>query len=130
MTYYTTTIPTFDWCFEYHYAPLMYDIHQVAQGMNLRAWNQLREWNYKVPLTLNQALLGIIPPSSYQVLPETIQPLLVKNKDHPLFTDQFEVDLEGKQQDYEGICLLPNVPYSTLKRICKEKFEANEPMIF
>lgn len=130
MTYYAQSIPSFDWCYEYHYAPLMIDVYECTQSWTQRNWNQLQEWNYKTPLTLNQALLGIIPPSSFKVLPEAIQPLLEKNKDHPLFSDDFEVDLEGKQQDYEGICLLPNVPYTTLKRMCKEKYELNEPMIF
>jgi 5'-3' exonuclease len=130
MTYYAQSIPTFDWCYEFHYAPLMTDIYAFAHNCSQREWNQMQEWNYKQPLTLNQSLLGVIPPSSYAVLPASIQPLLVNNKDHPLFTEVFKVDYQGKQQEYEGICLLPNVSYNTLKTMCKDKYKAHDPIVF
>ena len=76
-------------------------------------------------------MIGIIPPSSFAVLPTSLQPLLVNNKDHPLFTETFEVDYEGKQQDYEGICLLPNVSYKTLKKMCIDENQTHfEPQSF
>jgi 5'-3' exoribonuclease 1 len=130
MTYYAQSIPTFDWCYEFHYAPLMTDLYEFANSCTQREWNQLQEWTYKQPLTLNQSLLGVIPPSSFAVLPPSIQPLLVNNKDHPLFTEVFKVDYQGKQQDYEGICLLPNVSYHVLKTMCKDKYKQHDPIVF
>ena len=130
LTYYAVTIPTFDWFFEYHYAPLMCDIFQTAKDMPLREWNQLQEWKFIPPLTLNQSLIGVIPPSSVDVLPPSIQPLLRKNAQHPLFIEEFKVDLDGKQQDYEAVCLLPNVNYNVLKALCKDNSKHQEPTTF
>jgi 5'-3' exonuclease len=121
LTYYTIAIPSYEWFYEYHYAPLACDIHATISKMVLWQWNKLQEWEYKPPLSLKQALLGVIPPSSYKVLPEDIQKILVTNKDNPLFSEEFTIDLEGKFQDYEGTCLLPNITYTQLKKLVKGK---------
>ena len=130
MAYYTKGIPTFEWCYEYHYAPLMTDVLEVCSKLTNTEWNSLQEWEFKPALTLNQALLGIIPPFSVDVLPATIQPILIKHASDDLFKDEFLIDYEGKHQDYEGICLLPNVPYAKLKRLCKETNVYFEPKIY
>jgi 5'-3' exonuclease len=130
MTYYTVKIPTFDWFFEHHYAPLMCDIYDTVKKMSLKEWNVLQEWHFEPALSLNQSLIGVIPPSSASVLPLSIQPLLQKNANHPLFIEKFEIDLDGKQQDYEAICLLPNVSYKVLKILCKDESKVYEPSIF
>ena len=79
LTYYTISIPSYDWFYTYHYAPLACDINAYIQTLSLRDWNALQEWTYKPPLTLKQSLLGVIPPSSSHVLPEEIQRILVKH---------------------------------------------------
>lgn len=129
MTYYLQGIPTFEWCYEYHYAPLMCDLYSYVNSLLPYEWNKLQEWKYKPPLTLNQALIGVIPPSSFAVLPPSIQPLLQRNAAHPLFSEKFEIDLQGKQQEYEAICLLPNVSYDTLRQMCKDTYKPHEPLI-
>lgn len=118
--YYSVSIPTFEWYFEYHYAPLMTDLHRFAKDSKISVWNDLQSWTFQPALTLNQALLGIIPPSSVNVLPTSLQPLLQRNAEHELFKEDFKVDLEGKQQDYEAVLLLPIVDYKTLKMMCKD----------
>jgi 5'-3' exonuclease len=128
--YYTTKIPSYDWAYEFHYAPFMKDMYEYVLSLSMTEWNDLQHFDFKQSLTLNQALLGIISPRSFEVLPASIQHLLLKNKDHPLFKDDFEVDYQGKAMDYEGVCLLPNVPYETLKVICKDKYLKNDPIVF
>ena len=128
--YYTTKIPSYDWAYEYHYAPFMKDMYEYVLSLFMTEWNDLQHFDFKQSLTLNQALLGIISPRSFEVLPASIQQLLIKNKDHALFKDDFEIDYQGKMMDYEGVCLLPNVPYETLKVICKDKYLKNFPIVF
>lgn len=130
ITYYVHKIPSYEWCYPYHYAPLMIDIYNIAKTFSYKEWLSIQSWNYKPALTLNQALLGVIPPSSYKVLPETLQPILLANKDHELFKEEFKIDLEGKQQDYEGVCILPTVSYQQLKRICKDTSKTNIPIVY
>ena len=117
--YYCNSIPTFDWYYEYHYAPLMIDIFATAKEMNTKEWNDLHEWNYKPALTLEQSLLGVIPPSSAAVCTDKVRDILIKKKNDKLFIEDFIVDVEGKQQEYEGVCLLPNIPYTSLKRMVR-----------
>ena len=107
----------------------MKDMYEYATSLTMSEWNDLQQWTYKPALTLNQALIGIISPKSFSVLPVSIQPLLINNQHHPLFLDNFEVDYQGKMQDYEGVCILPNVPYESLKLICKDKYVKNEPIV-
>ena len=128
--YYTMGIPSFEWCYPEHYAPMMIDLYHYSKSCDQKQWDAMQTFNYKPPLTLNQSLLGVIPPSSSKVLPASVQSILEKNANHHLFSEQFEVDLEGKQQDYEGICLLPNVSYTTLKRMCKDTSMSQEPTIY
>jgi 5'-3' exonuclease len=123
LTYYTISIPSYDWFFTFHYAPLAVDISATINNLSLREWNALQEWEYKPPLTLKQSLLGVIPPSSSYVLPDDIQRILAKQETNPLFQETFEMDLEGKWQEYEAICLLPNITYAELKRLVKDKTE-------
>jgi 5'-3' exonuclease len=98
----------------------MTDLHRFAKDSKISVWNDLQSWTFQPALTLNQALLGIIPPSSVNVLPTSLQPLLQRNAEHELFKEDFKVDLEGKQQDYEAVLLLPIVDYKTLKMMCKD----------
>jgi 5'-3' exonuclease len=130
LTYYVVSIPTFAWYYPYHYAPLLCDLATYATHATKREWNKLQEWTYKPALTLNQALLGIIPPSSRDVVPAPVQTVLAKNEQHPLFVEEFVMDLEGKQQDYEASVLLPNVDYNTLKRMCKDPTKPQELKVY
>ena len=131
ITYYTSSIPSYDWYYEYHYAPLACDIYQYLctfkEKSSLQEWHEMQQWTYVGPLTQKQALLGVIPPSSVEVLPEELQPVMNKlansSKHKHLFSETFDVDLDGKMQDYEGICLLPNITYKQLKQFYKDSEE-------
>ena len=47
---------------------------------------------------------------------EKIREKIVLDSD---FIEDFDIDLDGKQQDYEAICLLPFVTYDKIKKIFK-----------
>ena len=72
------------------------------------------------PLTIYESLIGIFPPSSFNLIPENIsekiREKIVLDSD---FIEDFEIDLDGKQQEYEAICLLPFVTYEKIKKIFK-----------
>ncbi len=116
MRYYFKNIPTFSWYYPNHYAPLLSDLYEKGKTKNL---NYKFEVNY--PLSMYESLLGILPPSSFFLLPNTIrQKLEIKIKLDSDFLEEFEIDLDGKQQEYEGICLLPFVSYDKLKKLFSE----------
>lgn len=109
--YYFKGIPTFSWCYPFHYAPLISDLYTYCKDSDLKF-----EFNIDRPLSMYESLLGIFPPSSFHLLPSSIRDCL-KNKllMDVDFLEDFEVDLDGCQQEYEGKCILPIVGYDKLK---------------
>ncbi len=109
--YYFKGIPTFSWCYPFHYAPLVSDLYAYCKDADLNF-----NFNIDRPLSMYESLLGILPPSSFHLLPRSVREGL---KDKLLmdvdFLEDFEVDLDGCQQEYEGKCILPNVGYDKLK---------------
>ena len=122
LRYYFKGIPTFDWCYQYHYAPFFSDIYIMANEMAMEDSKEIFDIQFTPikPLTIYESLIGIFPPSSFNLIPENIsekiREKIVLDSD---FIEDFDIDLDGKQQDYEAICLLPFVTYDKIKKIFK-----------
>lgn len=113
LKYYLYNIPTFDWFYPYHYAPLLTDIYNYLPEDidNL-------EFDFVEPLSPLEQLLCVLPPQSYRLVPKELHPLML-SKDTPLihmYPKSFKIDLEGKKNDYEGICLLPFTDSDLIRR--------------
>lgn len=115
LKYYLYKIPTFDWFYPYHYAPLLTDIY-----------NYLPEdigtfvFEFSEPMSPLEQLLCVLPPQSYRLIPKELHYLMLSS-DTPLlhlYPKDFKIDMEGKKNDYEGICLLP----FTDSRLIKSEF--------
>ena len=140
LLYYFKEIPTFDYCYEYHYAPLFCDLYDYLkekyQVSEISRENELTgtfpvsgeskkisdqfSFKYNPPLNVYESLASVIPPSQFYLLPESVANYIKKkillDAD---FIESFEIDLEGKQYEYEGIALIPFVSYSKIKKIFK-----------
>lgn len=121
LRYYFKGIPTFDWCYKHHYAPFFSDLHETAKQMaNEQQGIEFYDITFTPikPLSIYESLVGILPPSSFNLLPENIsekiKEKIVLDAD---FIEEFEIDLDGKQQEYEGICVLPFVTYKKIKEL-------------
>ncbi len=115
--YYLNSIPTFDWVYPYHYAPLFTNI---AQYLNEHP-NINYSFIYRPPLKLVESLASVLHPKSFYLLPPKIAEFLTLRKElDPDFSETFEIDYEGKQNDYEGIPLLNNISYDKIKNLLKE----------
>ena len=114
---YLKTIPTYDWFYPYHYAPLFSDIVKYLQNNK----KQKYDFIYKPPLKLVECLASLLHPKSFYLLPQKINDFLtLRSHIDPDFSESFEVDYEGKQNDYEGIPLISTVPYDKIKLLLKE----------
>lgn len=114
MRYYFTGIPSFSWFYPWHYAPLLSDLYHTASRLDFSTLT----FEPHLPLSMCESLVGILPPSSWGLLPTGIrEQLQPKIRMDPDFLEDFEIDLDGKQQEYEGICLLPFVTYHKLKKM-------------
>jgi 5'-3' exonuclease len=110
--------------YTYNYAPLLSDLRDyaliISDGLKnnidpnsfLSRTTKLRSDRIMNPL---QQLLCIIPPSNFDVLPEPCK--LYIGYDSPiydLFPEKFEIDLYGKDKDYQGVSLLPPIDLNTI----------------
>lgn len=115
LNYYLVGIPTFDWYYPYHYAPLISDLYQFISKNEI-------EYEFKFIHSLNmyESLFGTIPQNSFNLLPENIYKVVnkYKNIDND-FPTKFEIDYRGKKNEFEGICLIPNLSYEKIKNIFK-----------
>ena len=122
LLYYFKSIPTFDYCYERHYAPFFSDLYNISKKMALESKLDYYLIPFKPvrPLGIYESLVGILPPSSFNLLPENIREevgnKILLDSD---FLEEFEIDLEGKINDYEAILLLPFIGYSKIKRLFK-----------
>ena len=87
--------------YPYHYAPFVSDIKDIA---TLRI-----EFDLGTPFLPYQQLLSMLPPASKSLLPRAYQGLML-NEDSVLkefYPVDFTTDLNGKQQDWEAVVLIP-----------------------
>lgn len=112
--YYLSSIPTFDWVYPYHYAPLFRDIYNyLVENPKLNI-----TFFYRPPLTLVETLASVLHPKSFYLLPEKVNELLTNRATiDDDFSPDFTVDLEGKQNEYEGVPNIPMVSYDKIKML-------------
>lgn len=112
--YYLSAIPTFDWVYPYHYAPLFRDIYNyLVENPKLNI-----TFFYRPPLTLVETLASVLHPKSFYLLPDKVNELLTNRATlDEDFSADFTVDLEGKQNEYEGVPNIPMVSYDKIKML-------------
>ncbi len=131
--YYTKGIDSVNkrWNYQYFYTPLIVDL---VKNLNILIQNIVRgniksidEVLVKVfakvsgspTQTYNNVLyqlLSVFPPSSVELLPEKIRFLMTSESSpiRDLFPLDFEIDMQGKSADWQGIAILP---FANLERI-------------
>lgn len=102
LDYYTTGITSWKWYYPHYYTIFSSDLAKFVQ--------QYQHIDYPPTKPLNpfEQLLCVLPPFSSNILPSPLNTLLEEKS--PLkkyYPDCFEVDLEGKRNDWEGIAILP-----------------------
>ncbi len=117
--YYTQDCPSFRWFYPHYYSPLMEDFAKYMPD-DFQVTYRKRE---KIPHFQFQQLLAILPPKSKHLLPKELSHLLTDKKSPiiDLYPETFEVDYEGKYQNYQGIAILPLVDYKRLQK-CYDKY--------
>ncbi|XP_053186193.1 5'-3' exoribonuclease 1 isoform X1 [Scomber japonicus] len=99
--YYYHGVQSWSWYYPYHYAPFLSDIRNIS-GLKLT-------FDLGKPFMPFQQLLAVLPAASMALLPESYRPLMTSENSaiieyYPL---DFKTDLNGKQQEWEAVVLIP-----------------------
>uniref|UniRef100_A0A8C5J368 5'-3' exoribonuclease 1 n=1 Tax=Junco hyemalis TaxID=40217 RepID=A0A8C5J368_JUNHY len=99
--YYYHGVQSWSWYYPYHYAPYLSDIHNISE---LKIKFELGK-----PFMPFEQLLAVLPAASKDLLPKCYQHLMT-SQDSPIieyYPPDFKTDLNGKQQEWEAVVLIP-----------------------
>ncbi|XP_063298575.1 5'-3' exoribonuclease 1 isoform X1 [Pelobates fuscus] len=99
--YYYHGVQSWSWYYPYHYAPYLSDIQNIGH-LKLR-------FDLETPFMPFEQLLAVLPAASKDLLPRAFQSLMT-NEDSPIidyYPQDFKTDLNGKQQEWEAVVLIP-----------------------
>ncbi|KAG6827914.1 hypothetical protein H0H92_009983 [Tricholoma furcatifolium] len=101
MHYYYSGVASWAWFYSYHYAPRISDLRNVDQ-MSF-------EFELGTPFKPYQQLMGVLPVASKEHIPMAYQDLMYDPNSPILdfYPLEFELDLNGKKQDWEAIVKIP-----------------------
>uniref|UniRef100_A0A1A7XG93 5'-3' exoribonuclease 1 n=3 Tax=Iconisemion striatum TaxID=60296 RepID=A0A1A7XG93_9TELE len=99
--YYYHGVQSWSWYYPYHYAPFLSDIKNIS-GLKLT-------FDLGKPFMPFQQLLAVLPAASQALLPDCYRDLMTSTNSsiieyYPL---DFKTDLNGKQQEWEAVVLIP-----------------------
>ncbi|XP_069419543.1 5'-3' exoribonuclease 1 isoform X1 [Ovis canadensis] len=99
--YYYHGVQSWSWFYPYHYAPFLSDIRNIS---TLKIHFELGK-----PFKPFEQLLAVLPAASKNLLPACYQHLMTSD-DSPIieyYPPDFKTDLNGKQQEWEAVVLIP-----------------------
>lgn len=116
LSYYLDGFTDWYWRYTYHYAPFANEISEFIKTY------KFKEKTETIPSQPFVQLLCVLPPKSSTLLPSPLNTLLTSENSllSSYCPSEFEVDLAGKRQSWEGIVLLPVIDYSKVKECYNE----------
>lgn len=120
LAYYVKGCVDWRWFFPCHYCPMLSDVVDVATA--------LADAHFEVsaPLRPLEQLMSCLPPASARLLPRPHRALMLEESSplHEFYPSDFDVDMEGKRNPWEGVNLLPFIEVDRLLNVveatCKD----------
>ena len=116
LAYYYRGCISWGWFFPYHYGPMLSDLR------NLPTMFEKIEFTVGKPILPFQQLMSCLPPASAQLVPKIYRNLMT-SPDSPIiqfYPTNFEVDMNGKKNPWEGVNLLPFIEINLLLDTIKQ----------
>eukprot|EP00529_Nitzschia_sp_RCC80_P006714 CAMPEP_0113505620 /NCGR_PEP_ID=MMETSP0014_2-20120614/35426_1 /TAXON_ID=2857 /ORGANISM="Nitzschia sp." /LENGTH=1609 /DNA_ID=CAMNT_0000400969 /DNA_START=116 /DNA_END=4945 /DNA_ORIENTATION=- /assembly_acc=CAM_ASM_000159 len=110
LAYYYRGCISWGWFFPYHYGPMLSDLR------NLPAMFEEIHFEVGKPILPFQQLMSCLPPASSTLVPIPYR-YLMTSSDSPIvhfYPTDFEVDMNGKKNPWEGVNLLPFIEINLL----------------
>ncbi|KAK9235780.1 XRN 5'-3' exonuclease N-terminus-domain-containing protein [Lipomyces kononenkoae] len=108
LNYYYKGLSSWSWFFRFHYSPRVSDI---SKGLSADM-----TFNIGVPFRPFEQLMGVLPDRSSQLIPIAYRSLM-HDPNSPIiefYPKEFELDLNGKKQDWEAVVKIPFVDQERL----------------
>lgn len=128
LSYYFNGVPSWSWFFPFHYAPYMSDIRHFS-SLEIK-------FELGTPFLPFEQLLAVLPAASRQLLPKPFQNLMIMEQSDIIdyYPVNFKTDLNGKQQEWEAVVLIPFIDEERLldamaplhSRLTKEEVSRNK----
>jgi 5'-3' exonuclease len=97
--------------YKYYYAPLLSDllavVDQCVAEENFPTLADVRPRNSDPKFTPVHQLLSVIPPKSFDLIPDNFRPLVDGGELADMCPIDFIVELEGKEYDWQGVAIIP-----------------------
>lgn len=119
LKYYMVKVPSWNFCYNYHYPPLMVDLFNTLNSLTIDEVNYINNFPASKPILPFVQLLAVLPKSgSKKLLPkEKNIEKIIDSLPAKYYPDKFEIDYEGKTKEHFGIVLLPFLDIETVERI-------------
>ncbi|EAN34080.2 XRN 5'-3' exonuclease N-terminus family protein [Theileria parva strain Muguga] len=118
LSYYHLGCPSWNWCYKYHYAPLVSDLAKVS-GTTIKFYKG-------EPITPLEHLLAITPPNNSQLLPPIYRSLSgPEGSLCQYFPEDFEICEDGKDNEWEHVVKLP---FLDTKHLCEVARSVNDEL--
>ena len=121
--YYYDGCASWSWYYPHHFAPWITDIRNFSDG------SFKLEYELSQPFLPFEQLLAVLPAASKELLPESLQGLMI-NETSPIidyYPKDFESDLNGKQQDWEAVVLIPFIDENRLLEAMRPLLKSMRP---
>ena len=116
LLYYFQGCPSWTWYYPYHYAPFAADFVDLDK-MKVK-------FEKGKPFHPYEQLMGVFPAASRHAIPRAFHPLMTED-DSPIidfYPEEFELDLNGKKQEWKAVVLLPFIDEKRLLSAMGEKY--------
>ncbi|KAJ3594424.1 hypothetical protein NHX12_003731 [Muraenolepis orangiensis] len=99
--YYYHGVQSWSWYYPHHYAPFLSDVRNIAD-LKLT-------FDFGRPFMPFQQLLAVLPAASKDLLPQAYRHLMTSTSSSIIqyYPVDFKTDLNGKQQEWEAVVLIP-----------------------
>ena len=121
--YYVSGLPSWTYCYEWHYAPLMTDLWETMKALEVEDLASIYTFttdDMGAPNLPFVHLLTVLPRPSESLLPEEFRSILTSEKSElrtrGYLPDTLEIDYEGKTKEHMAVIKLPFVNVGVVKK--------------
>lgn len=119
--YYYQGVPAWGWFYNYHYAPMISDLKDIASFKF--------DFDLGKPFLPFQQLMGVLPADSQEHVPLAYRDLMYEDVSPIIdfYPKIFDLDMNGKKQDWEAVVKIPFINEDRLLRTMAQREQRLTP---